>query len=87
MTTSSFCNGIKALSMSSSWWLKPTKGKVIKGKFDKMEWEFTDEPETLKADRKKMRDGLEKLRTTNGLLGTVKRVQCKICGIRNVKKG
>ena len=32
-------------------------------------------PETLKADRKKMRDGLEKLRTTNGLLGTVKRVQ------------
>jgi branched-chain amino acid transport system substrate-binding protein len=32
-------------------------------------------PETLKSDRRKMRDGLEKLETTKGLLGTVKRVQ------------
>ena len=32
-------------------------------------------PETLKSDRRKMRDGLEKLETTKGLLGTVTRVQ------------
>lgn len=32
-------------------------------------------PETLEADRRKMRDGLEALETTSGLMGTVKRVQ------------
>jgi branched-chain amino acid transport system substrate-binding protein len=32
-------------------------------------------PETLKSDRRKMRDGLEALETTAGLLGTVTRVQ------------
>lgn len=32
-------------------------------------------PETLEADRRKMRDGLEALETTSGLLGTVDRVQ------------
>jgi branched-chain amino acid transport system substrate-binding protein len=32
-------------------------------------------PETLKSDRRKMRDGLESLETTAGLLGTVTRVQ------------
>ena len=32
-------------------------------------------PDTLAADRRKMRDGLEKLESTSGLLGTVKRVQ------------
>lgn len=32
-------------------------------------------PETLKADRRKIRDGLEKLEITSGLMGTVKRVQ------------
>ena len=33
------------------------------------------EPETLEADRRKMRDGLEALETTSGLMGTVNRVQ------------
>ena len=32
-------------------------------------------PETLDADRRKMRDGLEALETTVGLMGTVNRVQ------------
>jgi branched-chain amino acid transport system substrate-binding protein len=32
-------------------------------------------PETLEADRRKMRDGLEALETTTGLMGTVNRVQ------------
>jgi branched-chain amino acid transport system substrate-binding protein len=32
-------------------------------------------PETLDADRRKMRDGLEALETTSGLMGTVNRVQ------------
>jgi branched-chain amino acid transport system substrate-binding protein len=32
-------------------------------------------PETLEADRRKMREGLEALETTSGLMGTVKRVQ------------
>ena len=32
-------------------------------------------PETLEADRRKMREGLESLETTSGLMGTVKRVQ------------
>ncbi len=32
-------------------------------------------PETLRADRRKMRDGLEGLETTSGLMGTVNRVQ------------
>lgn len=46
---------------------------IIKGVIEKQG--IIGKPETLKADRRKMRDGLEALETTWGLMGTVKRVQ------------
>jgi len=46
---------------------------IIKGVIEKQG--IIGKPETLKADRRKMRDGLEALETTSGLMGTVKRVQ------------
>jgi branched-chain amino acid transport system substrate-binding protein len=46
---------------------------IIKGVIEKQG--IIGKPETLKADRRKMREGLEALETTSGLMGTVKRVQ------------
>ena len=46
---------------------------IIKGIIEKQG--IMGKPETLKADRRKMRDGLEALETTPGLMGTITRVQ------------